>query len=129
MKCQFTRLESGQWKCLDCGYTSKHAGEKAPNRMCGVEPSKRVKRVGDVLTRLVKPFSWLVWFKSGPCKCPEHAATLNEWGPQVTRERVNEVVGWLTEGLELMPFAAWEARRLVLQACDEVERWNAQNAS
>ena len=74
-----------------------------------------------MLTELVKPYAWLNWFRSGPCKCPEHAQELNEWGPAVTRERVEEVVGWMTDGLELIPFAAFEARRLVLKACEVVE--------
>lgn len=96
------------------------------------------KRLGWLLNRTVHPggaagtalamlLRQLYLATEADCvSCLVHMGQMNEWGPAVCRERIDEIVGWLEEsadskGLSWL-FRQWSARRLVQIAIGIAER-------
>ena len=61
------------------------------------------------------------------CKCKGRARKMDEWGPDICEDRINEIVGWMEEEAKKRKkwFVRWPAKTIVLIAIKKARK--AQN--
>ena len=79
--------------------------------------------VGCHLARLIR---WFGVRDDGTCRCAEHAAQMDAWGPDGCEREIETIMGWLREAaakrLPLVPWVDAPARLLVHQAIAAARR-------
>jgi hypothetical protein len=62
----------------------------------------------------------------GGCNCKKHAEVMNQWGPEICRERLDTILSWLEKEAHErhLPFIRIIAKRLVLKAIRNTEKEN-----
>lgn len=58
------------------------------------------------------------------CKCKGRARKMDEWGPDICEDRINEIVGWMEEEAKKRKkwFVRWPAKTIVLIAIKKARK-------
>ena len=58
------------------------------------------------------------------CKCKGRARKMDEWGPDICEDRINEIVGWMEEEARKRKkwFVRWPAKTVVLLAIKKARK-------
>ena len=58
------------------------------------------------------------------CKCKGRARKMDEWGPDICEDRINEIVGWMEEEARKRKkwFVRWPAKTIVLIAINKARK-------
>jgi|TARA_E500000081_G_C5922867_1_gene257180 hypothetical protein len=91
-------------------------------------PKKKAK-LGGPGTELHKLLGRLGLSPVEGCKCKGRARKMDEWGPDICEDRINEIVGWMSEEARKRKkwFVRWPAKTIVLLAIHKARK--AQKAA
>jgi hypothetical protein len=96
------------------------AAKEKPTQADSPEPTAAAPNggPGTELKGLLK--TWLGITAAPNCSCNAHARQMDEWGPDVCEQRIDEIVGWLEQQararkLPFVRFAAEQAVKLAIR--------------
>lgn len=133
--CVYKRIGDGgkqqhHYRCSECGHEREsdyppemlHRPCPEQNEAVPIRQPRLITSAGPgtELQRLLKRFGFAA---QAGCKCPEHIATMNDWGPDKCKQNIDQILGWLKEEADRreLPFVRAAARLLVRLAI-----WNAR---
>ena len=85
---------------------------------------KRSRVAGGPGTELHKLLKKLGLSPVEGCKCKGRARKMDEWGPDICEDRINEIVGWMEEEARKRDkwFIRWPAKTIVLLAIQKARK-------
>lgn len=98
MNCQFSQLPDGRWHCPACGYVSKRARDKPPNKTCGTVPRSPLA-LSEPAPAFGPGAEIAAIFKAAGAKsdqcggvCQWWQDQMNRWGVDGCREHRQEII-------------------------------------
>lgn len=93
------------------------------------DATRQIGRPGDKLINILV-FLGITYIEG--CGCEEHAKQMNEWGSEICRQRINEIIDWMEEaaierGWKWI-FSREAAKLLILLACNLADGKSWSNA-
>jgi hypothetical protein len=134
--CQWRDVEGDWWECIHCDLrVSKKAAATEPYATCPVASTfKTEDRPIEIVpvfpvragpgTELKKLLSKIGINASPTCSCNSRAAKMDEWGPDVCGEKIDEIVGWLREEAtkRKLPFVDIAGRLIIRKAISNARK-------
>lgn len=136
--CQWIAGNAESWECIHCGLkvSKKHVPEE-PYSVCSVASAfireAEEPRVVDVARKFsgsgpgsqLKKLLARIGINATPtCSCNARAVKMDEWGPDVCEEKIDEIVGWLREEAtkRKLPFLDAAGRLIIRKAISNARK-------